>query len=295
VLALDRAGVLPTGWETHADVLLTTVEAPPAPWVGVAFNAWDTTLSAIEHTVTRNPLAATLLVQVLHAAQGQTFNHALVIESLAYSSLLAGPEFARWRGERAAKMPDATKAGGVLVNRQHNTLVVTLSRTAVRNALSAHMRSELAAALQLVDADPTIDQVELRGEGVSFCSGGDLDEFGSAPDPVSAHLIRMAQSACRLLDPNRDRVKVFVQGACIGAGIEIAACARHVIATEDAWFRLPEVAMGLIPGAGGTASITRRIGRHRLAFMALSGLSIDCAIALQWGLIDEIKHAKHVP
>ena len=67
------------------------------------------------------------------------------------------------------------------------------------------------------------------------------------------------------------------------------AFARQVVAAEDAFFQLPEVAMGLVPGAGGTVSIPRRIGRQRTAYLALSGLRVDAATAHRWGLIDEIR------
>jgi enoyl-CoA hydratase/carnithine racemase len=77
-----------------------------------------------------------------------------------------------------------------------------------------------------------------------------------------------------------------VHGACVGAGIEVPAAAGWVVAAPGAYFRLPEVSMGLIPGAGGTASIPRRIGRQRACYMAISGADIDLATALDWGLVD---------
>jgi enoyl-CoA hydratase/carnithine racemase len=64
-----------------------------------------------------------------------------------------------------------------------------------------------------------------------------------------------------------------------------------VVARSDATFLLPEVAMGLVPGAGGTASIPRRIGRHRSAHLALAGRPIDAVTALEWGLVDRIDDA----
>jgi enoyl-CoA hydratase/carnithine racemase len=145
--------------------------------------------------------------------------------------------------------------------------------------------------LQIAAADPSIVRVTLSGAGPAFCAGGDLDEFGSAPDAATAHAVRMSQSACAVLDGIRDRVHVDVHGACVGAGIEIAACAGSVRARADAFFRLPELEMGLIPGAGGTASIARRVGRHRAAFLMLTGISIDSSQALRWGLIDEVSDA----
>ncbi|MFP6795782.1 MAG: enoyl-CoA hydratase/isomerase family protein, partial [Pseudomonadales bacterium] len=85
-----------------------------------------------------------------------------------------------------------------------------------------------------------------------------------------------------------DRIEVHVHGACIGAGIELPAFAHRVIAQRNAFFQLPEVSMGLIPGAGGTASILPRIGRHRMAAWALTGVRIDAETAMLWGLVDEL-------
>ncbi len=154
------------------------------------------------------------------------------------------------------------------------------------------MRDGLVNALTLVDLDPSITEVELRGEGRAFCSGGDLDEFGAAPDPATAHIIRTTRSAGALMHACRERIQVWVHGACIGAGVEIPVFAGRISAAPDTVFALPEVSMGLVPGAGGTASITHRIGRWRTAYLALSGVHLDATTALDWGLIDAIEPAE---
>ena len=79
-----------------------------------------------------------------------------------------------------------------------------------------------------------------------------------------------------------------VHDPSVGSGVELAAFAGRVVAAPDATFALPEVAMGLVPGAGGTVSIPARIGRHRTAWLALTGEALDAATALRWGLVDEI-------
>jgi enoyl-CoA hydratase/carnithine racemase len=149
------------------------------------------------------------------------------------------------------------------------------------------MRDALVDALVVAIADPSL-QVEISGAGRSFCAGGDLAEFGVVSDPATAHVIRSSANAAPYLLALADRVRVQVHGACVGAGIELAAFARHVQATPDAFFQLPEVSMGLVPGAGGTVSIPRRIGRQRTAWMALTGERVDATTALSWGLIDLI-------
>ena len=169
--------------------------------------------------------------------------------------------------------------------------MLTLNRPAKRNAFSAEMRDALAEALQLVLADPSLEEVVLRGAGPAFCSGGDLDEFGTLPDPATAHAIRSTRNVARLLAACADRVRSEIHGACIGAGIELPAFTGHVVAAPDAFVQLPEVAMGLVPGAGGTASLPRRIGRQRTAWLALTGARLDAETALRWGLVDELRPA----
>jgi enoyl-CoA hydratase len=109
-------------------------------------------------------------------------------------------------------------------------------------------------------------------------------DFLSAPDPAA----RSTRSAARLLADCADRVTARVHGRCIGAGVELPAFARRVVASEEAFFQLPEVGMGLVPGSGGTVSLPRRIGRPRSAWLALSGARLHASTALDWGLIDEI-------
>jgi enoyl-CoA hydratase/carnithine racemase len=78
----------------------------------------------------------------------------------------------------------------------------------------------------------------------------------------------------------------------VGAGIELAAFAGRVTATADTVIRLPEIGMGLIPGAGGTASLPARVGRERTAYLALSGAPLAATDALRWGLVDEVTEAR---
>lgn len=238
-----------------------------------------------------NPLAAATLLDVLRLTEHRPIDEALEIESLAYSLLLAGPEFARWLAERGPMAPPPTGDEPVLVERRADEhgdeLVITLNRPDRNNAYAAAMRDALVDALEIAVADPEL-RVRLRGNGRSFCSGGDLAEFGTTPDVATAHRIRMARSAARLLGKLGDRVTVECKGACIGAGIELAAFAGHVVAAPRAFFRLPEITMGLIPGAGGTVSIARRIGPDRTAELCLTGRRLRADQALAWGLVDEV-------
>ena len=82
-----------------------------------------------------------------------------------------------------------------------------------------------------------------------------------------------------------------LHGACFGSGIELPAFAAEVLADPSTAIALPEVSLGLVPGAGGTVSLPRRIGRHRTAWLGLTGAPIDAATALDWGLVDRIQPA----
>ena len=133
----------------------------------------------------------------------------------------------------------------------------------------------------------------LSGNGPSFCSGGDLAEFGTFADPASAHLARTRHSPALALDALTARLgracRAEVHGRVLGSGLEMAAFCGWVEAHEDSVFGLPELSLGLIPGAGGTVSVTRRIGRWRTAYLVLSGRTIDADTALAWGLVDAVR------
>lgn len=246
----------------------------------------DAQLDSIAAAVRANPLASHALTAVLRATEVLPVDEGLTVESLAYSMLLAGPEFARWLRERGPMTPPPTGDEPVLLERDGDVLTITLNRPARHNAYAASLRDALVDALEVAALDPSLTVV-LRGAGRSFCSGGDLAEFGTTPDVATAHLIRTTRSAGRLLHALGDRLTIEVHGACIGAGTELSAFGRRVVVRGDAFFRLPEVAMGLIPGAGGTVSVTRRIGRQRTAWLALTGAPIGVETALAWGLVDE--------
>src|SRR5207302_4153330 len=135
-----------------------------------------------------------------------------------------------------------------------------LNRPHVHNAFSTRLRDALIDGLQVALADDAVQRVVIDGAGPSFCSGGDLDEFGTFPDPAQAHLIRLSRNAGRMLADLAARVEVHLHGACMGAGIELPAFAGRVVAAPDTVLGLPEVGLGLVPGAGGTVSLPRRIG-----------------------------------
>jgi hypothetical protein len=231
--------------------------------------------------------ASVALAWLLRAGVQLSVPAAVAAESSVYSTLQRGPVFMDWLASRGTPR-DPGPSERVRVRRDGDELRITLARPGRRNAVDAAMRDALRDALEIARWDPAL-QVTLDGDGPGYCAGGDLDEFGSTPDPATAHLLRVAASVGLLVHELRDRVTVRVHGDCVGAGIEVPAFARWIVAAPGSRFRLPEVAMGLVPGAGGTVSVPRRIGRSRAAWLALTGETIDAGTALRWGLIDEIE------
>jgi len=245
---------------------------------------------AVVAAVYANPLAATTLAVHLRASATLDVEAGLVAESATYSLLQAGPEHLRWLAARPPHPPRPGDGERVRAERSGHRLTVTLARPSVRNAVDAAMQQALADAL-LAAAEPDITEVVLAGDGPSFSTGGDLAEFGSLADPVSAHLVRLGRSPARALARVAGRTTAVVHGPCYGAGVELPAFARRVIARPGTTFTLPEVAMGLVPGAGGTVSLPRRIGRQHTAWLAITGHALDATTARDWGLVDEIAGA----
>jgi Enoyl-CoA hydratase/isomerase len=253
----------------------------------VAVAAGDDALDRIEDNLEQHPITATTLALLLRGQERLSIGHGLVAESSAYSVLQSGPEFAAWRAAHPARA-ERDEGSRVRVDREGDSLTITLNRPGRLNALDAAMRDALAEALTVAGADPDVRRVMLRGEGRAFCAGGDLDEFGSRPDPATAHLVRLERSVARMLSRLPKPTVTYLHGACMGSGIELAAFTDTVVAAAGTQIALPEIGLGLVPGAGGTVSLPRRIGRLRTAWLAFSGCTIDAETAHAWGLVDEL-------
>lgn len=290
--ALDAA--IDALWRLPCPTIAICAEKP-APHLAEVVGRFDLLLESevdlgrIADATRRRPMASMALVQLLRMSSGLDVQQALMAESFVYSTLQAGPEFAAWRATRGAPpglAPNSEPA--VQIERFHSTLSLTLNRPQKHNAFSTEIRDALAEALRPARVDRSLSEIVVRGAGPSFCSGGDLDEFGMLPEPATAHAIRATRNVASVVHDLRDRIRFEVHGACIGAGCELPAFARRVTAREDAFFQLPEIDIGLVPGAGGTVSVPRRIGRQRACWLALTGRRIDAQTAQQWGLVDEV-------
>ena len=172
------------------------------------------------------------------------------------------------------------------------------------NSMIPSFWRELPEIVDKLSASGTVRALVLSSEGRHFCSGMDLavfagnDTLGAEGGP-GAHRSRRNEAfrsmALRLQDSftalERARMPVLcaIQGACVGSALELAAVAGRVVARPNAWFHLPEMAMGILPGAGGCVTVSRRIGRQRAALMILSGRRIDVRTALRWGLVDAVE------
>jgi hypothetical protein len=277
-------------WLQQATFTLTEDDADDRRVINVA--SIDAALDDLTARVERWPIAAAVCDDVLRSVDPVgPARHGVIAESLAYSTLQAGPEFARWLADRGpATMP--VIADPVLAERDGDRLRIAFNRPQRHNAFSTDARAALLEALTVAQLDSSVDEVVLTGNGPSFCSGGDLAEFGTFRDPASAHLARTRYSPALALDALTARLgkacRAHVHGQVVGSGLEMAAFCGWVEAAPDSVFGLPELSLGLIPGAGGTVSVSRRIGRWRTAHLVLSGCTLEPDTALAWGLIDMV-------
>ena len=248
-------------------------------------------LHRIVMNIEKAPFAAMILVQHLRLCEHLSLRDALTAESFAYATLQNGPEFSHWLHDNRAEHKSQERAQNpspLCVKRRGSRLELSFDDPATLNVIGVAMRDALCEALDLALIDCEIEQTHLTGIGRCFSIGGDIEEFGIVCDSARGHWIRSLRLPAWRLARMQERLHVHVNGGAVGAGAEIAAFGKHVTAARSAWFQLPELRYGLIPGAGGTASLVGRIGRHRTTYMALSMERIKVQTALAWGLVDEI-------
>jgi hypothetical protein len=243
-------------------------------------------LHTLAARIAATPRAAATLVHLLRAIDGLPPERALPFESFALAMLQAGGEHAAWRARQAITPP--APPGTLHMGSAGGRLDLLIDRPHARNTIDRAMRDALHDAFTLAALDPGIGEVRLRSVGRCFSMGADLAEFGTIRDPAEAHAIRSRTLPAHPMIRRAGIYDVHVQGGCVGSGLELAAFAGRLTAAPDAWFQLPEVAMGILPGFGGCVSIPRRIGRQRAAALMLSGQRVRAAVALGWGLVDAV-------
>ncbi len=165
---------------------------------------------------------------------------------------------------------------------------LTLNRPDVLNAIDLHMRDELWTACEAFRDDPDARVLILRGEGRAFSAGADISEFGTAPSYVVARRARRERDLWGLMLHLPKPLIAAVHGFALGAGCEMSLLCDLRVASDDASFGLPEVALGYIPSAGGTQTLPRTIPPGVAMQMVLTGDPIDAQEAYRLQLVHRV-------
>jgi enoyl-CoA hydratase len=177
---------------------------------------------------------------------------------------------------------------------QEHTVLVTLNRPEVANAMNTQMGLDLLEVFDGFCSAPNKQRcIVLTGAGgKAFCGGGDLKQRNGMTDEQwqDQHLIfeRMIRAAIDCPVP----IIAAVNGAAYAGGMEVALCADFIYATENARFALTEVTLGIMPGAGGTQNLPRAVGARRAKEILLTGRPFSVQQAFDWGMVNRICSAE---
>jgi enoyl-CoA hydratase len=161
--------------------------------------------------------------------------------------------------------------------------VVTLVNPPV-NGLGHDTRKEVVAGLERANADPAVKAIVLIGANGIFSGGADIREFNTPRATAEPTLLAMIA----MLESNLKPVIAAVDGSCMGGGLELALGCHYRVAAAGARFALPEVKLGLIPGAGGTQRLPRSVGKAKAMDLILTARMMDAAEAERAGLVSRV-------
>jgi 3-hydroxyacyl-CoA dehydrogenase len=167
------------------------------------------------------------------------------------------------------------------LDRQGAVAIITLAAPPV-NALGHALRHSLDAAIAACAADQSLRALVIRADGPVFSAGADIREFADPPRPP------LLTDICRRIESLPIPVIAVLQGPALGGGAEIALAAHYRLAGPAARIGLPEVRLGLIPGAGGTQRLPRLVGAEAALLLMTEGQSLDATAAEAIGLVDGI-------
>jgi 3-hydroxyacyl-CoA dehydrogenase len=166
----------------------------------------------------------------------------------------------------------------------HGAVAVIRLDNPPMNTLAHAMREAVMEQLQRAAADPSVQAIVLTGGGRAFCSGAEIREFNT-PKAVAAPSVREIIAAIEAL---AKPVVAAIHGVAMGGGLELALGCHYRVAAPGAQLALPEVKLGLIPGAGGTQRLPRALGVERALEMIVSGNPVKSEAVAGTALVDEI-------
>ena len=165
---------------------------------------------------------------------------------------------------------------------RHGDVLIVTSNNPPVNALGAAVRQGLVAAIEEAEKDDAIRAVVIRCEGQTFFAGADITEFGKPP------VMPWLPQVVDIIENCSKPVVAAIHGTALGGGLEVALASHYRIAVPDAKFGVPEVKLGLLPGAGGTQRLPRVAGVQKALEMVTSGAMISAREAHAVGLVDRI-------
>jgi enoyl-CoA hydratase len=174
----------------------------------------------------------------------------------------------------------------IIVETRGKTGLVTFNRPQALNALNEALIAELNAALVDFETNPEIGCTVITGSEKAFAAGADVKEMAEKTY-IEAYLARFLDGWTRIAD-TRKPVIAAVSGFCLGGGLELAMMCDLIIASETARFALPEITLGIMPGAGGTQRLPRFIGKAKAMDLILTGRMMDAAEAERAGLVSRV-------
>ena len=162
-----------------------------------------------------------------------------------------------------------------------NIAILTLNSPPV-NALSAQVREGLHEGIKKAKDDKSVEAIVLICKGRTFIAGADITEFGKEPQGPSLF------EALDMIENSNKPVIAAIHGTALGGGLEVALTCHYRIAIPSAKCGLPEVQLGLLPGAGGTQRLPRVVGVEKALQMVTSGQHVSAKECLKMGLVDEL-------
>ncbi|WP_047684637.1 MULTISPECIES: 2,3-dehydroadipyl-CoA hydratase PaaF [Xenorhabdus] len=174
----------------------------------------------------------------------------------------------------------------ILCQQQQRVRTLTLNRPEMRNALSNDCLEQLVQHLEQADTNADTGAIIITGSQRCFAAGADLKELQQ--QTVATAIIDRRPQLWQRLNNISKPIIAAVNGYALGAGCELALACDLVICGESARFGLPEITLGLMPGAGGTQRLIRSVGKALASQMILTGEAIDAHQALQAGLVSEV-------